>query len=162
MWYANTVAYCYILARPSEEGFTDFWEPTRDFHGTEGEKAVIAKIQALEQEFDHFRDTTSEIKWCREAWWDESRLTLKDWQTADSWFRSRVLELPTLGPGMAPVLDFANHSLQANACYSVCGNSDLLLLLQDEGKGGTLENGREITIKYVMRQGVVSFRLAWE
>jgi hypothetical protein len=117
----------------------------------ENEKAVKAKLQALEQEFDHFREATNEIKWCREAWWDESRLTLRDWQTADSWFRSRVLEFPKLGIGMAPVLDFANHSFQESAYYSVGENSNVVLLLREDKMGG-LRDGEEITIKCVRCQ----------
>lgn len=107
---------------------------------------MTAKLQALEQEFEDFREATKEIKWCQKAWWDESKLTLRDWQVADSWFRSRVLQFPVLGIGMAPILDFANHSFEANTYYSFDENSGVVLLPR-EAKAGTLKDGGEITIK---------------
>ena len=115
-----------------------------DYH--QNPKAVTAKLQALEQEFEDFREATKGIKWCQKAWWDESNLTLRDWHIADSWFRSRVLQFPILGIGMAPVLDFANHSFEANAYYSVDENSGVVLLPR-EARAGVLNDGEEITIK---------------
>lgn len=115
--------------------------------GTSLEVAVTAKLQALEQEFEDFREATKEIKWCQKAWWDESKLTLRDWQVADSWFRSRVLQFPVLGIGMAPILDFANHSFEENTYYSFDENSGVVLLPR-EAKAGTLKDGGEITINY--------------
>ncbi|PWW78273.1 SET domain-containing protein, partial [Tuber magnatum] len=138
----------YIKFLPTVSIPTTWTETERKLlRGTSLEVAVTAKLQALEQEFEDFREATKEIKWCQRAWWDESKLTLRDWQTADSWFRSRVLQFPRLGIGMAPVLDFANHSSEANSYYSVDEDSDVVLLPR-EANAGALENGEEITINY--------------
>ncbi|CUS14122.1 unnamed protein product [Tuber aestivum] len=138
----------YIKFLPAVSIPTTWTETERKLlHGTSLEVAVTAKLRALEQEFEDFREATKEIKWCRKAWWDESKLTLREWQTVDSWFRSRVLQFPGLGIGMVPVLDFANHSYEASSYYSVDEDSDVVLLPR-EAKSGTLTDGEEITINY--------------
>ena len=52
---------------------------------------------------------------------------------------------------MAPILDFANHSFEANAYYSFDESSGVVLLPQ-EAKAGTLKDGGEITIKWVEQE----------
>ncbi|CAZ81753.1 unnamed protein product [Tuber melanosporum] len=138
----------YIKFLPAVSIPTTWTETERKLlRGTSLDVAVTAKLQALEQEFEDFREATKEIKWCQKAWWDESKMTLRDWQTADSWFRSRVLQFPRLGIGMAPVLDFANHCFEANSYYSVDEDSHVVLLPRED-RAGTLKHGEEITINY--------------
>ncbi|RPA89462.1 SET domain-containing protein [Choiromyces venosus 120613-1] len=138
----------YVKFLPAVSIPTTWTETERKLlRGTSLEVAVAAKLQALEEEFENFREATKKINWCQKAWWDESKLTLRDWRIADSWFRSRALQFPSLGIGMAPILDFANHSVEANSYYSVDENSDVVLLPR-EAKGAALKDGEEITINY--------------
>lgn len=64
----------------------------------------------------------------------------------DSLFRSRVLQFPRLGVGMAPFLDFANHSENPNSWYSINSNGDVVLFPRGENKA-PLQEGEEVTIK---------------
>lgn len=126
------------------------------------QQAVKAKLQSLAEEFEYFRSSTSHIPWCARAWWQESAeesaeeeseeesaeetLTLSDWIHLDSLFRSRVLQFPRLGIGMAPVLDFANHADHANAYYSVDADRNVVLFPRAENRT-SLQEGEEVTIK---------------
>lgn len=117
---------------------------TENRHTKSLDQAVTAKLQALSTEFDAFRSATEDIDWCRKYWWDDETLTLEDWKCADAWFRSRVLELPSIGAAMMPIMDFANHSAAANAYYDKDSRGDIVLLLRD---GLALKEGEEVTIE---------------
>lgn len=100
--------------------------------GTSLRLAYEAKIKALEKELEHLRETTEDIEWCRELWWDEDSVTLEDWKYLDAVFRSRVLNLPGYGHAMVPCIDMANHASDStvNALYEKDDNGDALLQLR--------------------------------
>lgn len=110
--------------------------------GTSLTTATTAKLGSLEREFEHFRSVTLKIDWCRTIWWDDNNLTFQEWLLVDAWYRSRVLELPNLGPSMVPILDFCNHSMEANARYDVDVDGNVNLTLNENAK-----DSQEITIK---------------
>src|SRR5947209_16693254 len=69
--------------------------------GTSLEVAVAAKLGSMENEFEAFKAATEGISWCKKVWWDgRDILSLSDWGRLDALYRSRVLEVPSLGPSM--------------------------------------------------------------
>jgi hypothetical protein len=74
-----------------------------------------------------------------------SLIKFDDWLMLDAMFRSRAMEWPGEGDAMVPVLDFANHTLPANAEYEVDSDGSGLLLVKN---GTNPEPGEEILISY--------------
>jgi hypothetical protein len=114
-------------------------------NGTSLEPAVRAKISALLREFESVVDGAATIPWFSEAWLEADNLSFPDWILLDSWYRSRCLELPLSGEAMVPVLDMANHSVNANCHYQQDENHDVKLMLRP---GVEVEKGTELTISY--------------
>lgn len=102
-------------------------------------------MTALLHEFENLREATAEIDWCQKCWWENGSLQFLDWITLDSLYRSRCLELPTIGEALVPVLDMVNHSYEANAIYEQTSNKGVSLLLKPSIQ---LDQGSEITISY--------------
>ncbi|KAH8147573.1 uncharacterized protein LAJ45_08400 [Morchella importuna] len=112
--------------------------------GTSLATAVEAKLHTLMTEFTHLQTSTAHLPWCQSHWWDPpEELILEDWIHIDSIFRSRVLQFPRLGVGMAPVLDFVNHG-DPNAYYSVDEDGDVVLLWRE----GVEKREGEVFINY--------------
>jgi hypothetical protein len=74
-------------------------------------------------------------------------LTLNDWLTVDSMYRSRALEFPGIGDAMVPCIDVANHASGAatSALYETDADRNAVLLLRP---GMKLAKGGEVTITY--------------
>lgn len=68
-----------------------------------------------------------------------------DWALADAWYRSRCLELPSMGDAMVPCVDMANHSNDPDAYYDEDGEGDVEILLRP---GYNVSTGDEVTITY--------------
>lgn len=107
--------------------------------------ALDAKMTALTREFDELREQSLELDWWRSALWDSRLVHLEDWFLVDSWFRSRVLELPRSGLSLVPCLDMANHNQEANAYYEETIQGEVHLLRRP---GYAINTGDEITITY--------------
>lgn len=141
----------YFRALPKQIPLPTFYteEQREMLIGTSLFDALEQKMASLEREFEHVREMTESIGWCRKAWWDEEtgRLTFQDWLLADALYRSRALELPGIGDAMVPVLDMANHSAddRYNARFEI-GEDGKVLLLVREGK--QISDGEEVTITY--------------
>ncbi|KKK13472.1 hypothetical protein ARAM_002313, partial [Aspergillus rambellii] len=141
----------YVNFLPSEIPLPTFWtmEELELLRGTSLRLAYEAKILSLETEFDHLRQSTAEILWCQEHWWDEDtgKLTFDDWKYLDAAFRSRSVDLPGRGHSMVPCIDMANHASESmvNALYEKDIHDNAILQLRP-GKG--LHSGDEVTISY--------------
>lgn len=118
--------------------------------GTSLADAVEAKIGSLEREFDLLRNSTENIPWCQQCWWDEESggLTLDDWKYVDAAYRSRMLEIPNAGHAMVPCIDMANHAAESvvNALYDADAEGNVLLRVRP---GKNLTAGEEVTISLV-------------
>ncbi|KAL3435364.1 hypothetical protein BDV09DRAFT_167793 [Aspergillus tetrazonus] len=139
----------YVKFLPSSVTLPTFWtmEELELLRGTSLRLAYEAKIKALEKELEHLRETTEDIEWCRELWWDEDSVTLEDWKYLDAVFRSRVLDLPGYGHAMVPCIDMANHASDStvNALYEKDDNGDAILQLRPRKN---LRLDEEVTISY--------------
>lgn len=141
----------YVRALPKEVPLPTFYteEQREMLIGTSLFDALEQKMASLEREFEQIRQETESIAWCRKAWWDDEtgRLTFQNWLLADALYRSRALELPSIGDAMVPVLDMANHSAddRYNARYEVTEDGRVLLLVRE---GKQLSGGEEVTINY--------------
>ncbi|KAL4806663.1 hypothetical protein BDV18DRAFT_118554 [Aspergillus unguis] len=115
--------------------------------GTSLRLAYEAKIVSLEKEFDHLREATEDIEWCRELWWDEDTVTIEDWKYLDAVFRSRMVDLPGYGHAMVPCVDMANHGSEStvNALYEK-GQDGVAILQLRAGK--EVRPDEEVTISY--------------
>lgn len=62
-------------------------------------------------------------------------------------YRSRALDLPSIGHAMVPVLDMANHVAdnKRKARFEVDGSKNILLVRED---GASLDRGEEVNITY--------------
>lgn len=129
-----------------------FW-PDKDIEllqGTSLAPALITKTKSLYREFEHLRDSTNSIEWCRKYWWDEvdGILDFDDWKQVDAMYRSRALEFPGIGDCMVPCVDMANHASgdHTTALYEADQDGNGLLLLRE---GQNPKKDDEITITYV-------------
>ncbi|KAI1133465.1 hypothetical protein F5Y10DRAFT_229120 [Nemania abortiva] len=113
--------------------------------GTSLEPAVSAKLIALEREFNHIRDATSDLQRWNELIGVEEKINIKDWILLDAIYRSRSLALPKSGESMVPCLDLVNHSSPATAYFEENTKDDVVLLLN---KGLSLLEQEELTIDY--------------
>lgn len=115
--------------------------------GTSLAPAVETKMRSLFREFEHLRESTAQIDWCRKYWWDEvdGVLNFDDWKQVDAMYRSRALEFPGIGDSMVPCIDMANHASgnATGALYESDEQGNGLLLLRE---GVELTHGKEITI----------------
>jgi hypothetical protein len=102
-------------------------------------------MSALTEEFEQFREKSSEISFWNDLLWSDETVSLRDWILADAWYRSRCLELPRSGLAMVPVVDMVNHSPRPTAYYEENDKDEALLLIRP---GNTLSTGDEITISY--------------
>ena len=140
----------YAKYLPSEFFLPTFWNgsETRLLEGTSLEAALEGKLQSLDREFTHLRESTNSIEWCR-YWWDQEvgRLTFDDWKLVDAMYRSRAMDLPGTGLALVPCMDMANHASGDDCCalYETDeeGNATLALL-----PGQSIKTGEEITISY--------------
>lgn len=118
--------------------------------GTSLMLAVEAKMDSLETEFEHLRQSTESISWCEKYWWgvDTGKLTFEDWKYVDTVYRSRMVDLPGHGHAMVPCIDMANHASEGtvNALYEEDKDSNAVLQLRWEKE---LHTGDEVTISYV-------------
>jgi hypothetical protein len=104
------------------------------------------------------QDSTESISWCNQTWWSKDKIaeddllssnsSLKIWKEIDSWYRSRVLELPGLGECMVPGIDMANHAPAetATARYELDDEGNVVLQLQN----AQISEGNEISIKWAI------------
>ncbi|KAF7717465.1 Uncharacterized protein PECH_000486 [Penicillium ucsense] len=117
--------------------------------GTSLSSALKGKVTALEKEFEHLRQSTESIPWCRQCWWDADtgRLSIEDWQYVDAAYRSRMVDLPNIGHSIVPCIDMANHTGggEAKALYDVSSDGSVILQLR-WGQG--VQPGEEVTISY--------------
>ncbi|EPS25266.1 hypothetical protein PDE_00199 [Penicillium oxalicum 114-2] len=117
--------------------------------GTSLESPLASKVAALQREFEHLRQATESIPWCRQCWWDEDtgKLTLHDWLYVDAAYRSRMLDLPGIGHAMVPCIDMANHAgeKKAKALYDMDAAGRVILQLR---WGQSVHQGEEVTISY--------------
>lgn len=115
--------------------------------GTSLAAVVEAKISSLEREFLHLRESTDNIEWCREAWWEEGsgKLTENDWKYVDAAYRSRMVDLPGSGHAMVPCIDMANHisEPEVQALYDADSEGNAILQLR---WGKSMHPGDEVTI----------------
>lgn len=107
--------------------------------------ALEAKLAALAREFDELRAQTEALPFWSDFLWRTGGASAEDWVLVDAWYRSRSLELPHVGHAMVPVVDMANHSASATACYDVDGDGDVVLLVR---AGCGVAAGDEVTISY--------------
>lgn len=118
--------------------------------GTSLETALEAKLNSLDREFLHLRESTLGLKWCQTYWWDAdspTNVTLHDWKIVDAMYRSRALDLPGTGHAMVPMIDMANHASGDDtvALYETDEQGNGILVLCD---GKQLGSDDEITITY--------------
>lgn len=91
------------------------------------------------------REQTENLGFWDELFWDNDSISLTDWMIADTWYRSRCLELPRSGHCMVPVLDMVNHSTKPTALYEENNKDEVELLIRE---GQSIQAGDEITISY--------------
>lgn len=101
-------------------------------------------MSALQSEFDEFQSKSSELPFWNEVLWESSKGSLRLWILADAWYRSRCLELPSLGTSMVPALDMVNHSTKPTAYYDETNNGVELLVRA----GSRVSGGEEVSISY--------------
>lgn len=137
----------YVKFLPSLLPLPTFWtmEELELLRGTSLRMAYEAKVLSLEKEFDHLRDCTENIEWCRDLWWDNDTVTAEDWKYLDAAFRSRMVDMPGYGHAMVPCIDMTNHAAEStvNALYEKDDDGNAMLQLRS-GKG--LRSGEEVTI----------------
>ncbi|KAL6235966.1 hypothetical protein BDW75DRAFT_126310 [Aspergillus navahoensis] len=139
----------YVKFLPSSVPLPTFWttEELELLRGTSLRLAYEAKIISLEKEFDTLRETTEDIEWCRDLWWNEDTVRFEDWKYLDAIFRSRMVDLPGYGHAMVPCIDMANHASEStvNALYDKDSDGNAILQLR---LGKYLHSGEEVTISY--------------
>lgn len=137
----------YVKFLPSFLPLPTFWtmEELELLRGTSLRMAYEAKVLSLEKEFDHLRDSTENIEWCRDLWWDNDTVTAEDWKYLDAAFRSRMVDLPEYGHAMVPCIDMANHAAEStvNALYEKDGDGNAILQLRS---GKELRLDEEVSI----------------
>lgn len=104
-----------------------------------------AKIASLNSELDELREKTSDLPFWNSLLWEDRTVTVGDWALVDAWYRSRCLELPSIGDAMVPSVDMVNHSNEPDAYYDEDSEGDVEILLRP---GFTVESGDEVTISY--------------
>ena len=142
----------YVQFLPQEYSLPTFWneEEREALRGTSLEAALEAKLNSLDHEFAHLRESTLGLKWCQTYWWDAdspTNVTLHDWRIVDAMYRSRALDLPGTGHAMVPMIDMANHASGDDtvALYETDEQGNGILVLCD---GKQLGHNDEITITY--------------
>ncbi|KAA6406815.1 MAG: hypothetical protein FRX48_09313 [Lasallia pustulata] len=141
----------YVQFLPSHIPLPTFWENAEIemVKGTSLEGALRSKLNSLNREFDHLRDSTRSIKWCQQYWWDQQTglLSLDDWKQVDAMYRSRALDLPGTGHAVVPCIDMANHASGKGtvARYDTDADGGGVLVLRD---GKSVVVGDEVTITY--------------
>jgi hypothetical protein len=117
--------------------------------GTSLQDALDQKIRTLEHEFDYLRESTQDIPWCQNYWWDDDdgKLAFEDWLLVDALYRSRALDLPGAGHAMVPYIDMANHAsdTESVALYETDAEGRAILQIR---QGKELAKGDEVTINY--------------
>lgn len=117
--------------------------------GTSLRDALDQKLASLDREFEELRLATSHVEWCQKTWWDDEDgiVNLADWKLVDAMYRSRALDLPSIGHAMVPVIDMANHvsDSKRNARFEVDADGNVLLVKED---GIGIEVDEEINITY--------------
>src|ERR1700753_3419387 len=144
------------------------------FDGTTLIPAVRSKIRKLQAEFGSLRKSTKDLDWLRQIWWDSTTpppqleailaqlgvtkeenqdedsssdclIQLDDWLLLDAMFRSRAMEWPGEGDAMVPAVDFANHTVPANAEYKVTseGHGEIRI-----NASMTINQNEEVLISY--------------
>lgn len=99
----------------------------------------------MHSELDELRTKSSELPFWNALFWEQDTVTLEDWALVDAWYRSRCLDLPTVGESMVPIIDMANHSSEPDAYYDEDSEGDVEILLRP---GFTVASGNEVTISY--------------
>ncbi|RDW89890.1 uncharacterized protein DSM5745_01665 [Aspergillus mulundensis] len=139
----------YVKFLPSSVPLPTSWtmEELELLRGTSLRLAYEAKIISLEKEFDHLREATEDIEWCRNLWWDAEIVTVDDWKYLDAVYRSRMVDLPGYGHAMVPCIDMANHASDStvNALYEKDKDGNAVLQLRSEKH---LRSDEEVTISY--------------
>ena len=122
--------------------------------GTSLRPAMEAKMNSLYREYEELQQLTSAVPWCKDTWWDEvdGVMSFDDWKQVDAMYRSRALELPSIGDCMVPYIDFANHASGSNtiALYEADDEGNCLLRLRSDK---SLQPGEELTITYGDEKG---------
>jgi len=137
----------YLKFLPREVLVPTLWSSAERvlLEGTSLEQAVYAKQNALDHEFDQLREKSSGLPFWDSLFWDRDACTISDWALVDAWYRSRCLELPTIGDAMVPCVDMANHSNDPDAYYDEDSEGDVEILLRP---GFTVKTGDEVSITY--------------
>ena len=157
------------------------------FDGTTLIPAVRAKIRKLQAEFDSLRKSTKDLEWLHDIWWnstvsqpqleailaqlgvskeenhdeDEASdclIQFDDWLLLDAMFRSRAMEWPGEGDAMVPAVDFANHTVPANAEYKVTseGNGEIRV-----NASLTINQNEEVLISYGDHKSALEFLFSY-
>ncbi|KAL5604917.1 hypothetical protein BROUX41_001753 [Berkeleyomyces rouxiae] len=129
-------------------------------HGTELAEPVQAKLNVLEHEYDRLVEISKDLDFLQDLSFSPAGISLRDWQLADAWYRSRALEIPGLGTCMVPVLDMANHNATANNAYweRDATTNDVILALRP---GASVEKGSEIFINYGNDRSAAEYLFAY-
>lgn len=109
------------------------------------QSAVHAKMAALSSEIQDLREKASSLPFWDSLLRESGVATMEDWALVDAWYRSRCLELPSVGEVMVPCVDMANHSNEPDAYYDEDTEGDVEILLRP---GFSVASGDEVTISY--------------
>jgi hypothetical protein len=128
-----------------------FWTPEELelLVGTTLAPAISAKLKSLRREFDTLCSSAAGTRWLQAV---QDYLDFDDWLQVDAMYRSRALEIPSVGHCMVPCLDLANHSSgdATVALYEKDDDGNAILLLRD---GKMVDEGQEVTITYGDEKG---------
>lgn len=91
------------------------------------------------------REKSAHLPFWNSLFWEKESCTVADWALVDGWYRSRCLEIPSMGDAMVPCVDMVNHSHDPDAYYDEDGEGDVEILLRP---GYTVSKGDEVTITY--------------
>lgn len=146
----------YVQYLPQEVLLPTFYddEERQLLHGTSLEDALEQKLRSLQREYELLKERTEEIEWCERVWWDEETglVSFNDWKIVDAMYRSRALEMPSIGHATVPCIDMANHASGAatKAIYETDGQGSAVLQVRD---GKKISKGQEVTITYGDEKG---------
>ncbi|KAI0171372.1 hypothetical protein BJ166DRAFT_220526 [Pestalotiopsis sp. NC0098] len=142
----------YFDVLPTDVPVPTMW-PGRYRHyllrGTSLEAAVLAKMSALEEEFDDVCFRVADNPFWEDLFGSDT-IQPEVWIFLDALYRSRSLELPKSGESMVPILDMVNHSADANSYFDETDDGEVRLLLRKGHSVGPSTPGctDEITIDY--------------
>ncbi|KAI0102032.1 hypothetical protein GGR51DRAFT_301210 [Nemania sp. FL0031] len=144
---ASTAWTQYFKLLPTQVPVPTMWSVSELslLKGTSLAPAVSAKLIALEREFRHIRDTTTDLQLWNELICINEMITLEHWILLDAIYRSRSLALPRSGESMVPCLDLVNHSSLATAYFEENAKDEAVLFLN---RGSSLLEQEELTIDY--------------